>query len=144
MSNTNEGQVVSVHYTGTFDDGTEFDSSQSRGEPLTFQVGTGQVISGFDNAVASMTVGETKNIRLEPADAYGEVNPEAIQAVPKTMFPDGFEFKVDAFVQGQQPNGNPFQARIASVADDTVTLDLNHPMAGKTLNFKLELVSIAG
>ena len=143
MSDTNTGQIVSVHYVGTYDDGTEFDSSRSRGEPLTFQVGTGQVIPGFDNAVASMTTGETRDIRLEPADAYGDVNPEAIQAVPKAMFPENFEFVIDAYVEGQQPDGQTFRARIASVAGDTVTLDLNHPMAGKALNFNLELVSVA-
>ena len=143
MSNINPGQLVSVHYVGTFDDGTEFDSSRSRGEPLTFQVGTGQVIPGFDNAIAGMQVGETQDIRLEPAEAYGEVNPKGFQDVPKTMFPDGFEFKVDEFVQGEQNNGQPFRARINSIDTDTVNLDFNHPMAGKALNFNLELVSIA-
>ena len=143
MSNTQTGKAVSVHYVGTFDDGTEFDSSRSKGEPLTFQVGAGQVIPGFDNAVANMSVGETLDIRLEPSDAYGDINPEAFQDVPKTMFPDDFEFKVDEIVQGQQPNGQPFRARIAAFSDDSVNLDFNHPMAGKALNFNLELVSVA-
>jgi len=142
VSNTNTGQTVCVHYVGTFDDGTEFDSSRTRGEPLTFQVGTGQVIPGFDNAVANMSAGETQDIRLEPSDAYGDINPEAFQDVPKTMFPDDFEFKVDEIVQGQQPNGQPFRARIAAFSDDSVNLDFNHPMAGKALNFNLELVSV--
>ena len=143
MSNINTGQVVSVHYVGTFDDGTEFDSSRNRGEPLTFQLGAGQVIPGFDNAVASMSVGDTQDIRLEPAEAYGEVNEAAFQDVPRTMFPEDFEFRIDEIVQGQQQNGQPFRARIVSVGDETVNLDFNHPMAGKALNFNLELVSIA-
>ncbi len=143
MSNTNTGQTVSVHYVGTFDDGTEFDSSRTRGEPLTFQVGSGQVIPGFDNAVAGMSVGETQDIRLEPAEAYGEVNEQAFQEVGRNQFPDDFEFKVDEIVQGQQTNGQPFRARIASFNDETVNLDFNHPMAGKALNFNLEWVSVS-
>ena len=143
MSNTNTGQTVSVHYVGTFDDGTEFDSSRTRGEPLTFQVGAGQVIPGFDNAVAGMSVGETQDIRLEPAEAYGEVNDQAFQEVGRNQFPDDFEFKVDEIVQGQQTSGQPFRARIASFNDETVNLDFNHPMAGKALNFNLELVSVS-
>ena len=143
MSNIKTGQIVSVHYVGTFDDGTEFDSSRNRGEPLTFQVGTGQVIPGFDNAVASMSIGDTQDIRLEPSEAYGEVNEQAFQDVPRTMFPEDFEFKIDEIVQGQQQNGQGFRARIVSVSDETVNLDFNHPMAGKALNFNLELVSIA-
>ena len=129
MSNINTGQVVSVHYVGTFDDGTEFDSSRNRGEPLTFQLGTGQVIPGFDNAVASMSVGDTQDIRLEPAEAYGEVNEAAFQDVPRTMFPEDFEFRIDEIVQGQQQNGQAFRARIVSVGDETVNLDIDPTMS---------------
>ena len=136
------GNTVSVHYRGTLNDGTEFDSSHGRGEPLSFQVGTGQMISGFDAALPGMAVGETKNIMLTPDQAYGDSNPEAITDVPKTSFPNDFNFQVDAMVQGQNDMGQPVVGTINEVKDEAVTIDFNHPMAGKDLNFEIELVSI--
>ena len=136
------GNTVSVHYRGTLNDGTEFDSSHSRGEPLSFQVGAGQMISGFDAALPGMAVGETKNITLTPDQAYGESNPEAITDVPKTSFPPGFSFQVDSMVQGQNDMGQPVVGTINEVKENDVTIDFNHPMAGKDLNFEIELVSI--
>ena len=141
MSNVNEGQTVSLHYVGTFDDGTEFDSSRTRNQPLTFQVGSGQVIPGFDTAVRSMTVGETRDVRIEAAEAYGEVNPEAFQDVPRVIFDPEMELIVDATVYGQQPDGSQMMARIVEFNDETVKLDLNHPLAGKPLNFNIELLT---
>ena len=141
MSNINPGQLVSVHYVGTFDDGTEFDSSRTRNQPLTFQVGSGQVIPGFDTAVRSMTVGETRDVRIEAAEAYGEVNPEAFQDVPRVIFDPEMELIVDATVYGQQPDGSQMMARIVEFNDETVRLDLNHPLAGKPLNFNIELLT---
>ena len=142
MSTVENGNTVSVHYRGTLNDGTEFDSSHSRGEPLSFQVGTGQMISGFDAALPGMAVGETKNIALSPENAYGETIPEAITDVPKTAFPQGYNFQVDEMVQGQNDMGQPVLGRIHEVKDEAVTIDFNHPMAGKDLNFEIELVSI--
>jgi len=142
MLQVENGNTVSVHYRGTLNDGTEFDSSHSRGEPLTFQVGAGQMISGFDAALPGMSVGETKNITLAPDQAYGESNPEAIADVPKTSFPPGFSFQVDSMVQGQNDMGQPVVGTINEVKDNDVTIDFNHPMAGKDLNFEIELVSI--
>jgi len=136
------GQVVSVHYVGTFNDGTEFDSSRARGEPLTFQLGSGQVIPGFDSVVSSLNVGETVDVHLEASEAYGETIPEAFQEVPLSMFPEDFEFKVGATVYGQREDGGQMMAQITSVGDETVGLDLNHPMAGKALNFNIELVEV--
>ena len=141
MSNVKAGQTVSVHYVGTFDDGTEFDSSRSRGEPLTFQLGGTQMIAGFDKAVGEMVVGETKTIRLSPKDAYGESQSHLIQDVSRSTFPPEFEFKIGAMLQGQLPNNQLFTARIESVSEDSVLLDLNHPMAGKHLNFEVELLT---
>ena len=100
MSTANNGDNVSVHYTGTLNDGTKFDSSHDRGEPISFTVGAGQMIAGFDSAVNGMVVGETKSITLEPDQAYGAKNPEAIQVAPKTEFPEGFEFIEGGVVQG--------------------------------------------
>jgi len=137
-----EGKTVSVHYVGTFDDGTEFDNSRSRGEPMTFQLGTGQVIPGFDSAISEMDVGETRDIHLEPAQAYGDLNPDANQEVSLDMFPADFEFKEGATVYGKTAEGQQMMANIVSVGVDNVTLDFNHPMAGKNLNFNVELISV--
>ena len=143
MSNqAKSGNTVSVHYVGTLNDGTEFDSSRARGEAMSFTVGSGQLITGFDQAVQGMTVGETKNITLSPAEAYGEVQENLTQTVPTNAFPDGFEFTVGNQVMGHNPNGAPVIATIKEVQDTEIILDMNHPMAGKTLNFNIELVSI--
>lgn len=135
------GQTVSIHYTGTFDDGTEFDSSRNRGEPLAVQVGVGQVIPGFDEALQGMTIGEVKNISLTPDSAYGPRNEEAVQSVPLSAFPEDFQLVEGAQVQGQGPAG-PILATIQSWNESTVTVDMNHPLAGKSLNFEIELVSV--
>ena len=144
MSTTaKSGQTVSVHYTGTLTDGTEFDSSRGRGAPLTFTIGSGQLINGFDTAVAGMTVGETKDITLTPAEAYGEINEEATQTLQKDAFPSDFEFVIGGRVQGHNGAGQPVLATIKQVNDDgTIVMDMNHPLAGKTLNFNIELVEI--
>jgi len=135
------GQTVSIHYVGTFDDGTEFDSSRNRGETLAVQVGGGQVIPGFDEALQGMAVGEVKSISLTPDMAYGPRNDEAVQTVPKTAFPPEFQLTEGAQVQGQGPAG-PVLATIQSWDESTVTVDMNHPLAGKNLNFEIELVSV--
>ena len=136
------GQSVSVHYIGTLTDGTEFDNSRGRGEPLTFELGSGQLIAGFDSAVTGMSIGESKQITLEPAQAYGEHNPELIQAIPQSAFPSDFKFEVGGVVQGQNPSGQPIFATVQAVGDETVDLDMNHPMAGKTLTFDIELLGV--
>tara|TARA_Y100000996_G_scaffold394033_1_gene358036 strand:- start:29 stop:451 length:423 start_codon:yes stop_codon:yes gene_type:complete len=136
------GQLVSIHYIGTLEDGTEFDNSRSRNTPLEFQLGTGQVIPGFESAVKSMEVGETRDVQIESAQAYGDVNPEGFQAFPVSMFPEDFDFTPGAFVVGQGENGQQFQARIVSKDDELVKIDMNHPLAGKNLNFNIELLSV--
>ena len=139
MTVTN-GQQVSVHYRGTFEDGTEFDNSRVRGQTLDFTLGAGSMIEGFNNEINGMTVGETKTFTLESEQAYGPRNEEAIQVVPRNAFDPNFEFIVDEIIRGQTPDG-PFVAKILTVADDTITLDFNHPLAGRTLTFEVELVS---
>ncbi len=142
--NAKSGNTVTVHYTGTLDDGTQFDSSRAEGrEPLTFTVGAGQLISGFDTAVTGMAVGEVKDVTLSPAEAYGDTNPELTQTVPQTAFPEGFEFIIGGQVMGQSPNGMPVMATILELQGDDVKLDMNHPMAGKTLNFNIEVLDIS-
>ena len=143
MSNQAEnGNTVSVHYVGTFPDGTEFDSSRARGETMSFTVGSGQLIAGFDQAVNGMTVGETKNITLPPAEAYGDIQEGLTTTVSHTAFPTDYNFVVGQQVMGQNEAGAPVVATISEVLDTEVILDMNHPMAGKTLNFSIELVSI--
>jgi len=143
MTNTVEsGQTVSVHYRGTLDDGSEFDNSRERGEAMQVEVGSGHLIAGFDAALLGMTVGEVKNIHLGAEDAYGSTDPEAVQEISKTLFPAGFVFKSGELVQGQAPTGQPLMATILEEKDNTVVLDFNHPMAGKDLNFEIELLKI--
>ena len=142
MSTVKEGQSVKVHYKGTLTDGTEFDNSRSRGGTLDFQVGGGQMIPGFDKALMGMGLGEVKTFTLSPDEAYGDVNDTAMQAFPKTAFGEDFEFTVGHLVHGSTPAGEPLVAKIASVDDESVTLDLNHPLAGETLTFEVELIEI--
>lgn len=135
------GHNVKVHYVGTLSDGTEFDNSKTRGKTLDFKVGTPGLITGFSNAVVGMTSGDTKTITLAADDAYGQVNPEAFQNIPKTQFDDDFVFEVGGAVMGQGPQG-PFRATISEVQDEAVVLDFNHPLAGKELTFEVELVEV--
>ena len=142
MSGVQKGQTVSVHYVGTLKDGTEFDNSRSREKTLLFEVGSGQMIPGFDKAVMGMTVGETKTIALEPIDAYGLHNPEAFQTSNRNAFPEDYTFEVGAIVYGRTETGQPVMAKIHNVNGDDITLDCNHPLAGKDLNFEIELIGI--
>ena len=141
MSNTVENNTtVTVHYTGTLEDGTKFDSSRDRDTPFTFETGTGQVVTGFNNAVVGMTVGETKTVTLTPENAYGNHNPNAYQVVPKNVFGEDFDFTEGNTVSGQN-NGQNFRATIEGTTRNHVVLDLNHPLAGKTLTFEIEVIS---
>ena len=142
MSKVENGNTVAVHYTGTLNDGNQFDSSVGK-EPLTFEIGSGQVISGFESNIVGMTVGETKTFTLDPENAYGPLATEAIHEVTKNRFPDDFEVKVGEFVRGQTQEGVPFSAKIVSEQAETITLDFNHPLAGQDLTFEVELLTIA-
>ena len=135
------GSMVQVHYRGTLSDGTEFDNSHNRGWPLSFKVGSGQMIAGFDNACVGMTKGQVKTITLSPSEAYGDRNPTALQPVPKAAFGPDFDFEIGAAVQGNGPRG-PFLAKIHALEEDKVVLDLNHPLAGQSLQFEIEMVAI--
>ena len=141
MNTVKNGNTVSVHYTGTLNDGTQFDSSRER-EPLSFLVGDGQVIPGFESAVLGMQEGETKTVTILAENAYGPKNDQAVQVVERNRFPNGFEGNVGESVTGQTGEGQAFRATIVSVEENTVTLDFNHPLAGQDLTFEVELVSI--
>jgi peptidylprolyl isomerase len=135
------GHNIQVHYKGTLSDGTEFDSSHRRGQPLGFRVGSRRMIPGFSEAVLGMATGETKSVTLPMERAYGPRDPEAVQSVPRAAFGDDFEFEVGGMIQGNGPRG-PFLAKITEIKDAAILLDLNHPLAGEELNFEIELVSI--
>ena len=140
---SNEGKQVKVHYNGTLDDGSKFDSSYDRGEPLAFVCMGGQMIPGFDAAVKDMEVGEKKTVHLEPADAYGEVREDMQQKFPLELIPNGDKLPVGEMIMLQGPDGMPMQAKVASIEDGTVTFDFNHPLAGQPLNFEIELLEVA-
>lgn len=134
-----DGTTVRVHYRGTLEDGSEFDSSVGR-SPLEFTIGAGQVIPGFESAVAGLGIGERTTVTLEANDAYGAYHAEAIEVVPVTAFTDTpYE---GAVVQLLGPNGERLTATITGIEGDDVTLDFNHPLAGKDLTFEIELVEI--
>jgi FKBP-type peptidyl-prolyl cis-trans isomerase 2 len=140
---SNEGKNVKVHYVGTLDDGTKFDSSRDRGEALGFTCMAGQMIAGFDNAVKDMEVGQTVNVRLEPKDAYGEHRDDLVQSIPLGQLPGADELEVGAKVMLAGPGGRPFPATVAAKDDANITFDMNHEMAGKALNFEIELLEVA-
>lgn len=139
---SNEGKQVKVHYIGTLDDGTEFDSSVKRGEPIAFTCMAGQMIKGFDEAVKDMEQGETKNVHIPAAEAYGERDESLIQQVPCDQIPNAEELPVGQTIFMQGPNGQPFPVKVVSVENGIATFDLNHEMAGKDLNFEITLVEV--
>ena len=137
---SNEGKSVKVHYVGTLDDGTKFDSSRDRGEPLAFTCMAGQMIKGFDEAVRDMEVGQTVNIHLEPKDAYGERRMDMVQTLPIKALPGSESLNVGDRVSLRASNGMPVPAKVTDKDKDMITFDLNHEMAGKALNFEIELL----
>ncbi len=142
MSKANKGDNVKVHYTGTLDDGTVFDSSQGR-SPLEFELGANQVIPGFDQAVEGMEPGEKKKINIPSAEAYGAVREDLIVEVESSMFPDSVKPEAGQDLQIPQPGGQAIRVRVLEVTETHVKLDANHPLAGKDLTFDLEFVEVA-
>ncbi len=138
----NVGKVCRTHYRGTFNDGTEFDSSYDRGEPLEFVCGAGMMIRGFDAAVANMDVGQTVQVHLLPSEAYGETNPNAIFSVRIAELPGAEDAAVGQRVYLENVYGQPVPVKVVAKDLETITFDANHEMAGKELNFTIELVEI--
>ena len=141
MSTVTTGSKVKINYTGKFDDGEIFDSSQDA-EPLAFEVGTGQVISGFDQAVIGMQIGETKDVRLQEDEAYGPYNKEMVFPASPDQFEAGLIPEVGQQFQTEMEDGTPLLLTVRAAEGDKIILDANHPMAGKVLNFHLEVVAI--
>ena len=142
MKTVTDGNSVKLHYKGTFPDGEIFDNSRNRAEPLEVLVGSGRLLTAFEEALIGMKEGQIKSIKLTPEQAYGPINPEATMTVAKSNFPSNFEFEVGYPVRGVSPQGQQVMAKITSFTDDEVVLDMNHPLAGKDLNFEIELVEI--
>lgn len=141
MASAKTGDTVRVHYTGTLPDGTVFDSSRDR-EPLEFTIGQNMVIPGFENGVVGMNEGESKEISIPAAEAYGTYNEDLVAAVPRSQVPPEMELTVGMILQVRSPEGALARAMVREVTDAEVTLDLNHPLAGQDLVFNVELAKI--
>ncbi len=141
MSEAKTGDTVRIHYTGTLADGSTFDSSAGR-DPLEFKLGSGQVIPGFDKAVTGMTVGQEHTVEIAASDAYGAHDPNGKQSFPRDKVPDDIPLEIGTQLQLSGPQGQPIMVTVAEVTDEVVILDANHPLAGKDLTFKIELVEI--
>lgn len=142
LEGKNAGKTCKVHYRGTFNDGTQFDSSYDRGETLEFICGTGMMIKGFDQAVADMEVGQTVDIHLMPEEAYGMPDPENVITIEIAQLPGSEDLNVGERVFLRNMMGQPFPVTVTAKDDTMITLDANHEMAGKELNFRIELVEV--
>ena len=141
MSDAKTGDTVRIHYTGTLSDGTTFDSSAGR-DPLEFTVGSGQIIPGLDKAISGMSVGDKKVVEVPADEAYGPHNPEGIQSVPRAQVPDHIPLDPGTQLQVQTGDGRTLPVTVTEVTEEVVTLDANHPLAGKDLTFEVELVEL--
>ena len=139
---SNVGKKCKVHYTGTFNSGEKFDSSYDRGEPLEFVCGAGMMIKGFDEAVKEMEIGQIVDIHLMPEEAYGMPDPNAIIEVEIAQLPGSEELTVGQQVYLTNQYGQPFLVKVTDKDEKMITFDANHEMAGKELNFKIELVEV--
>ena len=138
-----KGNKVKVEYVGSLEDGTVFDSSDMHNQPLEFIVGAGQLLKSFDNAVLGMKIGEEKEIRLPPNEAYGPRNPEFVKDMPRDCFLADQEIQPNMMYMVSLQNGRQIPVRISKISEDVVTVDLNPPLAGKTLVFKIKLLQIS-
>ena len=142
MTTAQAGDTVQIHYTGTLTDGTRFDSSEGR-DPLGFVLGSGQIIAGLDAAIVGMTEGESKTVTIPPEKAYGPVDPNQMQEVPRDAIPAEIPLEVGQRLQAQTEQGGMIALTVTALSDTTVTLDANHALAGKELTFSFTVVSIA-
>ncbi len=137
-----DGKFVKIEYVGTLDDGTVFDSTGETGEPLEFQLGGMQVIPGFETAIKDMKLNEERNITIPAEEAYGEPREDLIIEFPRSEVPEGEEVVVGQKIVVTTDMGQPFPATVLELTDEIIKIDVNHPLAGKTLHFKLKVVDI--
>jgi peptidylprolyl isomerase len=142
MSQAKNGDTVKVHYTGKLDDGMVFDSSADR-EPLEFVIGGGNIIQGFDTALIGMAVGDRKTIEVPPEQGYGERDEKLVADIARSQVPDNMDIQVGAALTVKHDNGQVVNVTVTDMTANHVTLDANHPLAGKTLTFDLKLVAIS-
>jgi len=143
LSKAKDGDTVKVHYTGTLENGEVFDTSRER-EPLEFKLGEGQLIPGFEKAVIGMAEGDSTKVDIPSDEAYGEAREDLVIKVPKDQLPEDVEPQIGMQLQVNQPNGQPIPVRITEVGEAELTLDANHPLAGKDLSFDIELINVDG
>ncbi|MEO6646016.1 MAG: peptidylprolyl isomerase [Chitinophagaceae bacterium] len=143
MQQVKNGDTVRVHYEGRLIDGSTFDSSEGR-EPLEFEVGSGMVIKGFDDGVLGMKAGDKKTLNIPAEEAYGDINPEMLYEFPKEHLPKDMEFEVGMGLNMTNELGEVIQVVVTEIKEEFITLDRNHPLAGESLIFDIELVEIAG
>jgi len=134
------GKTVKVHYKGTLDDGSVFDSSEGR-DPIEFQMGSGSLIPGFEAAVAEMKIDETRSVTIPSAEAYGDVNDDMVGEIPRTNLPDDIKPEVGMVLSMQSPDGE-MPVRVVAMDEENLTLDANHPLAGQNLTFELTLIEV--
>ena len=141
MTQAKPGDTLHIHYKGTLDDGSVFDSSEGR-DPLVFELGGGQIIPGLDSAIPGMAVGDKKTVNVACDDAYGQMNPAMRQDVPRDNIPADIPLEIGSRLQMQTQDGQVIPVTVAALDDSSVTLDANHPLAGEDLTFNIELVKI--
>lgn len=142
MQKVEDGMFVSVSYTGTLGNGEVFDSSEGR-PPLEFKTGAGQLIKGFEDAVMGMSLNEKKEFTLAPEEAYGQRDEKQIHSFPRSELPEGADPKVGDSVAFSTPEGQQIPARLVEMDDENLTFDMNHPLAGESLSFAIEVVGIS-
>jgi len=141
MTKLKTGDKVKVHYIGKLKDGTEFDNSRTR-EPLEFAIDDGNLLKGFNDSVKELNEGGKTTVDIPSKEAYGDYIAEAVIVVKKNEFPEGMDFQLKGFVQGKDNQGRPVQGQIIKIDEESINLDMNHPLAGEDLNFEIELVEV--
>ena len=142
MKQATAGDTVRVHYTGTLDNGTTFDTSADK-DPMEVTLGSGQILPGVEDAILGMTEGDSKTVTLEAESAFGVHNPDLIQQVERARIPDEIDLEIGAVLQATDETGNPLHLTVVEFDDQAVNLDANHPLAGRDLTFELTLVEFA-
>ena len=141
MTEIKNGDVVRIHYTGKFMDGTPFDSSDGR-EPLEFEMGAGQIIPGLERSIEGMDVGDKETVTVPAAEAYGPRDDAQVQAIPRTAIPDGVDVDVGSRLQANTADGRTVNLTVVDLDDSSITVDANHPLAGRDLVFDIEVVDV--
>lgn len=137
-----ENSNVTVHYIGTLENGDEFDNSYKKGTPLSFTIGAGKVLKGFESPLVGKEMGDRVEISLSAKDAYGEINENAISEVERDKIPDNVKMEVGGFIRGKTQSGHDLIAKVLEIKENSYILDLNHPLAGKDLKFNIEILEV--